>query len=79
MSTMGCGVLILALASVVVGFVPFLAWTNLIIAAPLAGIATIMAARAALKRTAQSADKAALGVALLLAGIVSLRLVQLYA
>lgn len=79
MSTMGCGVLILALASVVVGFVPFLAWTNLIIAAPLAGIATIMATRAALKRTAQSADKAALAVALVLAGVVSLRLVQLYA
>lgn len=56
MGSTGCGFLLLAFLAVLVGFVPFLEWTNYVVALPLALIAAGMFASSARKRTAQPAD-----------------------
>lgn len=57
MGSTGCGFLLLAFLAAIVGFVPFLEWTNYVIALPMALIAVGMFAAAMRKHTAQPADR----------------------
>lgn len=75
MSSTGCGFLLLTFLALLVGFVPFLAWTNFVMALPLAIISLGIYAGAARKRRTQPADLALFWIALGLAAIVIGRLV----
>ena len=76
MSTMGCSILIMSAAALVVGFIPILGWITPVIALPLAIVAAVVSALTARKPTAQSADKAAFWLAVALVGKILLRMVM---
>lgn len=63
-SAVGCSLLILSCAALIMSFVPFLNWIALVIALPLAVIGAISSFKGARKPTAQPADKAMTWMAL---------------
>lgn len=75
MNSTGCGFLVLASLALLIGLVPFLAWTNLVIALPLGLIGMVAAATSARKPAAQGTDKAMFWVALALIAVIILRTV----
>lgn len=77
MNSTGCGFLLLASLTLLVGFVPFLAWTNLVIALPLAIVGVISTAATARKPTAQAADTSLFWIALGLVALIIVRMVML--
>lgn len=77
MNSTGCGLLLLAFLAVVVGFVPFLAWTNYVMALPLAIISAGIFASHARKQSSQNADRAFFWIALGLMVLVIGRLVMM--
>lgn len=77
MNTMGCSMLLLAAAALVVGFIPILTWITFIIALPLSLLAIITAGNVAIKPTAQSADKLTFWVSVALAATIVVRLLTL--
>ncbi len=77
MNNTGCSLLFMVAAALVVGFIPILGWMNLIVALPLSLIAVITTGNAALKPTAQSADKLIFWIAVALSGAIILRMMVL--
>lgn len=75
MNPTGCGFLLLSSLALLVGLVPFLAWTNIVIALPLALIALLSAGSSARKPAAQPADKAVFWIALALIAMIVARTV----
>ena len=75
MNSTGCGFLLLASLALLVSLVPFLAWTNLAIALPLALIALVTAANNARRPAAQPADRTLFWIALALVAAVVARTV----
>lgn len=74
MNTMGCSFLLLAMAALVVGFIPILTWITLIIALPLSVIGLIASGNVARKPSAQQADKAVFLLAIMLSATILFRL-----
>lgn len=71
MNSVGCGLLLMTVASLLVGFVPFMTWINWILTLPLALIAAIVTLRTYHRYGYQPADGAALGLACAMAiGVV---------
>lgn len=79
MNSTGCSFLLLAVLAVLVGFVPFLVWTNYVMALPLALISLGMFTVQAKKQSAQAADYTFFWIALGLLIIVIGRLVMVQA
>lgn len=77
MNNMGCSLLFMVAAALVVGFIPILDWMNLVVALPLSLIAVITTGNTALKPTAQSADKLIFWLAVALTGTIILRILVL--
>lgn len=76
-SAVGCSLLILSCAALIVSFVPFLNWIALVVALPLAVIGAISAYRTARKPTAQSADRAMIWGGAIMILVILLRLVTM--
>lgn len=74
MNTMGCSVLFLAAAALVVSFIPILGWITFIVALPLAVIGVVVTGLAARKVTAQPADKSIFWMAVALCATIILRM-----
>lgn len=74
---MSASLVLLALVTLLVGFVPFLNWITVAIALPLAIIGAIMAIRAAKSPSAQPADRFSLWLALMALLSISARIVTL--
>lgn len=77
MNTMGCSILLMAAAALVVGFIPILTWINVLVALPLALIAAVISGLGARKNHAQQADKAMFWLSVGLAAVIVLRTVML--
>ena len=77
MNTMGCSVLLMAAAALVVGFIPILTWINVLVALPLALVAAVISGLDARKNHAQQADKAMFWLSVGLAAVILLRTVIL--
>ncbi len=75
MNSTGCGFLLLASLALLVGLVPFLAWTTLVVALPLALIALISATTNARKPAAQPVDRTVFWITLALVAVVVARIV----
>ena len=75
MNSTGCGFLLLAFLAVVMGFVPFLVWTNYVVALPLAIISTGIFAVQARKKHVQPADRMFFWIALGFLALIVVRLV----
>ena len=75
MSSTGCGFLFFAALALVMGMIPILAWTNLVITLPLALIGAISTASHARRPAAQSADKVIFLLALGLIAVIAFRVV----
>lgn len=75
MNSTGCGFLVLASLALLAGLVPFLAWTNLVIALPLGIVGMVAAASNARKPSAHEADKAVFWISLALIAVIVMRTV----
>ncbi len=73
MNSTGCGFLLLASLALLVSLVPFLAWTNLVIALPMALVAFFTAANQARRPAAQPVDKTVFWIVLALIALIVVR------
>lgn len=77
MNAMGCSLLLMAAAALLVGFIPILTWINVFIALPLAFVSAITAGLAARKPASQPADKAMFWFSVALGATILLRVAVL--
>ena len=77
MNSMGCSLLFVVAAALVIGFIPILGWMNMIVALPLSLIAMAATGFTACQSNAQPADKTAFWLAVALTATIILRIVVL--